>query len=572
MKKVLLSVFAGIGIFFVVMILLTVGLVSIGHKHERAELPDKMVLMLNLDQGIKEGNEPQGILSVIEQGRAAMPLEQVVQTLDQARLDRRVQGLAVSVREGDFGLASVQELRNAVQRFRRSGKFAYIYADTLGQKPAMAEYWLATSFDQIWLQPLGELAITGFSAEMPFGRAVLDKLGVEPELQHVGKYKSYPEMLMRTESSPENRAMTEDMLAVLTSQFVGDVSQTRHIAVQNLQHLMQDSPLSSDQAASEGLIDSIGYRDEFDSYLEQTTKGGEPVELAFYHQNGPRPVPGEKMAIINVVGVLGSQGDPGVMGETAVAAEDIVQAIQDAVDQKNIKAIVIRVDSPGGTPLAADMIRRAISLARELKPVVISMSNTAASGGYWMSVDANKIVAQPATLTGSIGVFGGKINIAQLWQKLGVNWEKMPQDGQQDLWSFNRPYSDVSRAKIQKLMQSTYNMFVTHVAKGRSMQKDRVEQLAQGRVWTGSQAMSNGLVDALGGMDVAVNLARDLAKIPTGRSINLEPFPKGLTLFEQLMQMLDGGAPLNMMGAWMQKAVTSSLQTFLQAAVPAVRA
>lgn len=571
MKRILMTTLAGIGLFFVVLIGLVVFAASFGKKEEVAQLPDKIVLTLDLDQGIKEKPPQQSVIGLLQQGEDALTLQQMVQTLDQARLDQRVQGLVVDVRDGDFGLASVQELRDAVQRFRRSGKFAYFYADTLGQRPAMAEYWLATSFDQIWLQPLGELAITGFGAELPFGRAALDKFGIEPEMLHVGKYKSFPEMAMRNEPSPENAEMTKDMLDVLTAQFTSDITLTRHVATEDVAALMQQAPLSSKEALVDGLIDAVGYRDEFDSYLEQVTKGGEPVEMSFYHVNGPRPVPGEKIALINVVGALANTSDQMPLPEDVADAEETVQAIQDAADQKTIKAIIVRVDSPGGTPLAADMIRRAIQLAKQRKPVVVSMSNAAASGGYWMSVAANKIVAQPATMTGSIGVFGGKFNAAGLWKKLGIRWVSIPDNGQQDMWSINRPFTAASREKIQKKMQDTYDIFVRHVAQGRSMKLSQVEALAQGRVWTGSQALEKGLVDNLGGVDVAANVARELAHIPIDRNINLEPFPKQVSLMDQIRAAFSHGMPLKMLGTWMKQAFIQSVQSMLASSAVAIK-
>jgi protease-4 len=571
MRKILTGIFAGIGLFFVLIILGLVFLASRGHQHKPQQLPEKIVLMLELDDGLKERTTPQGLMEAIEPSSRQLSLQQLVQTLDQARLDQRVLGLAVNVYDGDFGLASVQELRNAVQRFRRSGKFAYFYADTLGQQPAMAEYWLASAFDQIWLQPMGDLAITGFAAEIPFGRALFDKIGVQPEMQHVGKYKSFPESLMLTEASPENREMTEELLSILTRQFETDITQTRKINQAELQVLMQQSPIDSREALKAGLIDSVGYRDEFDTYLEQKTKGGQPVTLGDYYENGPRAVPGEKMAIIHAVGALVNASSKAELMPDSVAAEDVVDAIQEATEQKHIKAIIVRVDSPGGTPLAADMIRRAIVLAKQRKPVVVSMSNAAASGGYWMSVDADKIVAQPTTMTGSIGVFGGKFNAAGLWEKLGVNWQAIPENGQQDMWSVNRPYSEASRTKMQAMMERTYEAFVAHVAAGRHMDKARVQELAQGRVWLGEQAKDNGLVDALGGVDTAVGLARDLAKIPASRMVNLEQFPKDLPLFEQIMQMLTQGSPLDMIGVYIRNAVTESLQSMLQTSVPKIK-
>jgi protease-4 len=471
------------------------------------------------------------------------------------------------LKNGHFVLASVQELRNAIQRFRRSGKFAYIYSDTLGDQPSLPEYWLASSFDEIWLQPLGDLAINGISAEVPFARNAFDKFGIEPEMLHVGKYKSYPESMMRTSASPENREMVEDMLKQLNLLFVADISQERRIKHNILQDLMKQSPLPADQALIEGLVDSIGYHDEFDSYLEQVSKGSQPISFEDYHMNGPRPVPGEKIALITVTGVLAAEGTPDVMGEGIASAEQIVSAIEEATDLKSIRSIIIRVDSPGGTPMAADMIRRSISLASIRKPIIISMSNSAASGGYWMSIAANKIVAQPSTLTGSIGVFGGKFNIAGLWRKLGVNWQSFPAENQNDLWSVNKPYSTQSRQKIEKTMQRTYDTFINHVAMGRKISPDQVKLLAQGRVWTGAQAFDKGLVDALGGLDVAITLARDLAKIETGKAINIEPFPKPKSPIDQLLELVQRGGSSHLISTvfknWLDTNIKSLMHSYL---------
>ena len=571
LKRVLVGFLAIVGFFVVTFIAITFAVMTLKHDHKARQLPEHMVLTLGLDSGLQEAQSQPSLLESFNQ--PSLTLQEIVQTLDLARQDARVKGLAVHMDEGDLGIAALQELRDAVLRFRKSGKFAYLYADTLGSSPAMGEYWLATGFDQIWLQPLGELAITGFATEMPFAKDLLDKVGIEAQILHQGKYKSMPEMATRNAISEDNRAMTHGLLESLQSQFMHDVTLSRHLKDQDLETAMHDAPLIATDLLRDGLIDSIGYRDEFDAYLEQSTNGARAVPFENYQANGPRPIPGEKIALVQVIGTLTNVSpDSASMGDV-VSAEGVSNAIQDAADQHAIKAIVVRVDSPGGTPLAADMIRRAIELARAQKPVVVSMSNAAASGGYWMSVNANAIIAQPGTLTGSIGVFGGKLNLAGLWKKLGIHWDDVAaDDSDHSMWTMNKPYSEAAGKKVEASMARTYQQFIQHVAQGRKMSPAAVEAIAQGRVWTGAQGVKNGLVDKLGGLDIAVVRAKELAKISALRPVNLEMFPKPVNPFEQFLQMAQKGLPFKLFGAEsLAKTLTQVFTVHSLSAVPKIR-
>lgn len=569
MKKFLIGFFAIFGVLVMAVAVIGFSVMSIQKDRKVKDLPDRMVLTFDLEGELQEANPQPTVLDSLS--APLLTLQDIVQTLDLARQDARVKGIAVHIEQGEYGVAAIQELRDAVAKFRRSGKFAYLYSDTLGNSPAMKEYWLATAFDQIWLQPLGELAITGFSAEMPFTKDLLDKLGVEAELLHQGKYKSFPETVTRNTISPENRAMTQSLLASLQKQFDHDVVTTRRMKADRLHGLMMESPIIAADALSAGLIDAVGYHDEFDNYLEQKTGGALPVEFDDYRANGPRAVPGDKIALINVLGALTNVAKEQARSGEIVSADDIGNAIEDAGNTPAIKAIIVRVDSPGGTPLAADMIRRSIELAKSRKPVIISMGDMAASGGYWMSVDADRLIAQPGTMTGSIGVFGGKLNLQKLWEKLGVRWDAVGDPDNASLWSMNQPFSEKARAKIERSMARTYHQFITRVSTGRRMSPEKVESLAQGRVWTGEQAHRNGLVDRLGGLDVAITAARDLAKIPATRPVNLEIFPKPLNPLEQLFQMLKQGAPFNLLGAAFADRLTQTMQQKFLTAAPVIR-
>lgn len=558
MKKFLVGFFAVIG--FIVVALIALGITGVVLQKDKLpeNLPEKMILTLSLDHELRETVPHSSVLDVLAEPE--MTLYETIQTLERARQDSRVEGLIARLDSNGMGMATMQELRDALRRFERSGKFAYVYIDDLGGSSAMTEYWLASAFDQIWLHPVGSLALTGFSAELPFARQLLDKIGIEPELLHQGKYKSFPESVMRDHISDDNRKMTLSMIKSIKNSFYQDVDQTRHVKAAQMDGFIKQSLIPAEDALKGGLIDAIGYRDEFDSYLEQKTDGTEAVAVEAYHADGVRSVPGEKMALVNVHGALTTVPADEAFSDDVVSADLIASTIRDAAEADQVKAIIVRIDSPGGTPLAADILRRTIQIATQSKPVIVSMSNTAASGGYWMSTSANAIVAQPTTLTGSIGVFGGKFNAARLLDKLGVNVDTVSTHDNSDLWSVSKPYSAESVRKVEAMMETTYKQFVNRVAEGRKMTPEQVEKIAQGRVWTGAQAKEIGLVDRLGGLDQAVSIAKDMAKIPEQNAVTLELFPKPLNPVQQFLKVAKQGLPLPFMGSWLK----DNLNTFIQ--------
>ncbi len=572
MKKFFVTFFAVIGFILFSVVVVVIGLSSMKRDNLPRNLPPRMVLTLEIARDLPETPPRAGLLTAFGRRTPPLTLHGLIQTLEVARQDTRVVGLSLRLKDGRFGIAATQELRAAIDKFRRSGKFASVFADDLGSGPAMTEYWLAAAFDEIWLPPMGDLAITGLSAEIPFARNTLEKIGVRGEILHAGKYKSYPEIVMRDTISDENREMIRSLIDDLHNQFVTDIAANRALERETVETLMRQAPLPADEALALGLINAMGYPDEFNASLEQKSDGATPVDLAVYRATGPRPIPGEKIALIHVRGALTTVSPEEAMARDIASAEGVANAIQSAAEKADIRAIILRVDSPGGTPLAADHIRRAVHLARARKPVIVSMSNTAASGGYWMSTTANAIVAQPGTLTGSIGVFGGKMELGGLWEKIGLNWEVIPQDGQSDLWSPNRPYSDASRVKMQETIDRTYRAFVQRVAEGREMAPEDVEKIAQGRVWTGQQAKEIGLVDALGGLDSAVLAARTLAKIPDSSAVTLEILPKPVNPIEQFLKLAERGLPLPFLGAWMRENFRTALDDWmLSAATPVIQ-
>ena len=539
MKKFITKFFTVIGVIVTLMIALVITL-AIRQQHSKAgSLPDAMVLSLRIEHSLYEMPEPASLFNPFE--RTPMTVQQIVQSLDQATHDPHVKAFVLDLKAGQYGLAQLQEIRDAVARFRQSGKMTLLYADTLGDSPAMGSYYLASAFEQIWLQPIGDLAITGVSAEMPFGRNLLDKVGVTPQILHRGAYKSYPEMMDRTGMSDANREMMTSLLDDIYSNSVKTIAQARNLSEKQVTDFVNQAPLSAEQALIGGLIDSVGYADEVDAYLEQRTQGAQSVALEDYAQHGDENTQHKPayIAYITIEGTLMDvDAEDGLFGSGVASAAAAAEAITDAADHPHIRAILIRVNSPGGSPIAAEIIRRSIVMATARKPVIISMGDSAASGGYWLSAPASAIVAQPATLTGSIGVFGGKIALDRLWDKLGVNWQAVSFGDHSGIWSTNRPYNDSERRVIEASLDRTYDSFITRVAKGRHLPEASVRKIAQGRVWTGRQAVSLGLVDALGGVDKAVSLTRLKLNIPASQPVQMVPFPEQESPVAQLFKIM----------------------------------
>lgn len=572
MKKFLTVFFAAFGVLFFSIIAMIMLAATWQTKHTPRAFPDKIVLSMSLDDALPETPPKTALLSAFGHIAPAQTLYSRIQTLDLARHDPRVVALVVHLKNTDAPLGSIQELRNAILRFKRSGKKTYLYADDMGMGPATAQYWLASAFDSIWIAPMGSVAMTGFAVEIPFAKAFLDKIGISGQIIHAGQYKSYPESIMRKTASNENRAMTQDILGNLTDTVLADIASARGITTQDASRLMRDAPHDAKDALTEALIDSIGYRDEFENYLEQVTDGAQSVPFDEYQQFGPLPPVGDVIALIHVSGTITMARPDEALTDDVASADAISDALAAARDDDTVRAIVLRVDCPGGTPLAADTVRRAIALARAEKPVVVSMGSVAASGGYWLASAANAIVAQNVTLTGSIGVFGGKVSAENLWSKLGVTWERFHTGADPSLWSINTPYGPQARDKMTQSINDTYDMFVTRVAAGRNMDENTVRKIAEGRVWTGQQAAQNGLVDVIGGLDVAISTAKSLAKIPARHPVTLDVYPKPISAMEHLIRLIQSGFPIDMLGVAIGRGVSDALTRDLHSmTVPVIR-
>lgn len=505
-------------------------LVSVAVFLSRRRLPRRIVLTLDLERGLVDHapGDPVGRMALARR----MAVRDVVETLDRAARDGRVAALVARVGGGRMGLAQVQEMRDAVAAFRAPGKRAVAFAETFGERgPGNAAYYLATAFSEIYMQPSGDLHLTGLAARIPFLRGVLDRLGILPRLDHREEYKSFRNLFVERHYTGPHREEVQRVLDSWLGQIVRGIAQARGLPEREVRALVDRGPFLGAEAVRAGLVDGLAYRDEVRARVKETAgRTAAFVDLARYRERAVRPARRAKtVALIHGAGVVRrgrSRYNP-VTGAFRMGSDSVAAAFRAAVRDKKVKAILFRVDSGGGSYVASDAVWRETFRAKESgKPVIVSMGNLAGSGGYLISAAADRIVAQPATLTGSIGVVGGKMVAAGFWEKTGVAWDEVRAGANADMGTWVKDYTPDQWAKLQEMLDRIYDDFTDRVARGRNLPKEKVLEVAKGRVWTGEDAREHGLVDALGGFPEALRLAREAAGIPPDVPVRLKVFPK----------------------------------------------
>lgn len=506
-----------------------------------APLPAKTVLYLPLD-----GDWPEYTKMVMPYGfaRPELTLRGMIDALDRAAGDGRVKGLVADLRGGMTDIAQIQELRAALLRFRAAGKFAYIYGSSYGEPGrGLGTYYLASTFDQIWLQPMGEVSIAGIGAEMPFARAVLDKIGVQPQFFARKEYKTLFESFTGTEMSPQSREMMQGLIDDLAGQFVQGIAEARKMDAAAVKALVDRGLFSDRQALDAGLADKLEDYEALREKVSMDVTGKPDPEDGLFTgiddyaaDTMPPPSKGPAVALVHIKGAIMPSGAP---EDGFVAAEDISDDISDAADDKDTKAIVVRIDSPGGSPAASETIRRALVRAKAKgKKVIVSMGGMAASGGYWVASPADRIFALPGTLTGSIGVAGGKFALQGLWDKIGITWDGVQYGKNADLMSFNKPFSQDGAALMNDTMDAIYEGFTARVAEGRKMTPAQVDKVARGRVWSGRQAAANGLVDEIGGLDAALDYTAKQLGAAKRQELDIYTLPRPVTPIERIRELI----------------------------------
>jgi len=470
-------------------------------------------------------------------GEKAPVLHDFLDGIDAARDDSRIAGLVVRIGPLATGWGKLEELRSHLMAFRKSGKpsICYLGYDGAGNP----EYYLASACQHVWLVPTNPVSIKGMMAQALFLRGTLDKLKIVPEYYHIAEYKTASNLFTEKKFTPAHKEEVDGLLHGIYEQYLTDASAGRGMDRAKFEALVNRGPLSSSEAVEAKLVDRLGYWDQLQNYFVEHASGWRPVPLARYRQFVDQSAffAAKKIAIITATGLIvsgTSQNTPGggsIMGGDSVAA-DIRRARKDS----SVRAIVLRIDSGGGSVVGSEVIRREVELAKGEKPVIVSMSDVAASGGYWIAAPANKIVADPNTITGSIGVLIGKLNVSGLYNLLGLSTDYVATSDNATLFSAQQNFTPAQREYIQKMLKDTYAEFTKGVASGRNMTVEAVDKIGKGRVWTGAQAKQLGLVDELGGLDRSIEVAKQLAHIPAAESVGIMRLPEEKSFFQVLFE------------------------------------
>ncbi|WP_298221643.1 signal peptide peptidase SppA [Flavobacterium sp.] len=457
-------------------------------------------------------------------------LSDVIKAIEAAKDDSDIKGISILNDNSNLGMAQIKTVRKALDDFKKSGKFVFAYGNTFSQK----EYYLNSVANTIYLNPIGEMEFKGLSTELLFFKDFQDKYGIKMEVIRHGKYKSAVEPFLENKMSDANREQVTALLNSVWNSMLTDISISRNIPIAKLDdvanHLAARTP---EMAQSQHLVDKVAYEDVYHNDIRKILKVNadedyNTIKILDYANNVATTSQGNssknRIAVIYAQGEIGSgEGDVNVVGELSMR-----RSLQDARKDDKIKAIVLRIDSPGGNALTSDLIWREIEVTKRVKPVIVSMGNLAASGGYYIACNANKIFAENNTITGSIGVFGLLPNFTALTTKMGINSEQVSTNLNAAEYSVFKPLADNYRFIAQEGVEKIYTTFVNRVATGRRMSFEQVDAIAQGRVWSGAEAVKIGLVDKIGGMDDALQYAADLVKIKNYKTQNFPVYEKDL--------------------------------------------
>jgi protease-4 len=489
-------------------------------------VPSQALLTLDLGDGVSETNagDPFALVGF----RRGLTMPDLVLGLEAAGRDPRVKGLALKLGTGDLPLARAEEIRDALKAFRAQGKFVLAFAESFGEAgDGNSHYLLATGADEIWLQPSGDVGLTGLRLETPFFRDALDWIGVSVQMDRRKEYKGAIDSLTANSMPAPQRENMQQLVNSMLASLADSVAARIGGDAEAARALIDRGPFLASDALKAKLVDRLAYRDEFEAELDRRSGDAKRYALADYATMIEPPEDATEMALVHGLGPIQLAADGGAFGDIVMDATTVSEALRAAREDPKIKAILFRIDSPGGSYVAADTIWREVTRAREEgKPVVVSMGAVAASGGYFVAAPAAAIVAEPCTITGSIGVFGGKFVLSELWTKLGVTVDGVQAGANADMDSANQDYSYAGWNHLQASLDTIYQDFITKVGAGRKLGAVAVERVAKGQVWSGADAVQNGLVDKLGGLSTAIAEARRAAGLPADTPVRLVNFPQ----------------------------------------------
>lgn len=540
--KYVLATIVGLLLFSFVSFFLLIGIGAVlsASSGKKTTVSEKSVLKIDLDKPIEEQSSENPFSSFGPAGGSgdAIGLVEFKQALKDAKADDNIKGVYLQAESPEGGWASIEEIRNALIDFKQSKKFVYAYAETMTEKG----YYVASVADKIYLNPVGDLEWNGLNAEMSFFKGTLDKLGVKPEIFRVGEFKSAVEPFIRENMSEPSKLQTASFINAINNHMLAKVAQSRGLRVDSLKRYADNLTIQEpNDALRTKLVTNVGYQDELESVIRkqlgvEAKKKISYVSLSKY-QDAEKDSDTDGSGT-NRIAVIIASGDinSGKSDDGSIGSETIVEELRKARLDDKVKAIVLRVNSGGGSALASDVMYREVELARKAKPVIGSMSDYAASGGYYMLMGCNQIVAQPNTITGSIGVFGLLFNTETFFKdKLGVTYDRVKTNTNADFPAVTHEMSPFQKQVMQRATERIYADFTSKAAAGRKLAVDSLRAIAGGRVWTGSQGKAIGLVDQLGGLDEAIKLAAQSAKLKDG-DYRLRYQPRKKEFFEQLMK------------------------------------
>jgi protease-4 len=535
MAKFLIGLLVGV-ILTVALVVVSIFAVARFGTEKRTVVPDNATLILQLEGDIPERPPIEFPIPFFEQ-QTSSTVKDVWELLRKAAVDSRIKAVVIEPRGISAGWAKLEEIRGDLEQFRKSGKPLIAYL----KGPTTREYYLATAADRIYMGPEEYLDVKGLRAEIMFFRSALDKLGVQVEIEHAGKYKDFGDMFERKDMSPETKEVMNSVLDDVYGRLLATIASARKKSVEEVRATIDEGPFLAQQAVSKGLIDELRYEDQMFGELKDRLKSGDIHKLS--HRDYQRVTPASlglegKPRIAFLVGqgdiTRGSSSDDG-FGDEGIGAEGFDKLLRRVGSDTSIRAVIVRIDSPGGDAMASDDIWREMNLLSKKKPLVISMSDAAASGGYYMAMTGDPIVAYAGTYTGSIGVVFGKPNVRGLFDKLGISEDSLQRGRFADIDSEYQPLSPAAREKLREGIDVSYHDFVTKVADARKRPYNQVEPLAQGRVWLGDQAKQRGLVDELGGIDRAIEIVKEKAKIGKDEKVAIVTYPPKRSILDVAM-------------------------------------
>lgn len=508
------------------------------YNGKAVHIPEHTVIMIDFSHNYSESQTDNLLNELLD--RQSMSFASLIQSIEMAATDDRIDGIVARLDISGLELAQVQDVAQAITAFKKSGKKTYVFSQGFGPfGQGNREYYLATYFDKIYMQPHTHIGLTGIGMELPFARNVLDKIGVEPEFYTRYEYKTAMMSLTDKTISPAYRQEMERLGNSLMEELKSGIRTNRKLS-ENLEAIINRAPISSEEGKKLNLIDEIMYLPQVEKAIKddgaENFVAVEDYATQIYPNEGDLPA----IAVLNLSGVINTgENSTDIDGEFAIGSKSVLSDLGDIEDIENLKALVVRIDSPGGSYNAADEIYFALQQLKKDKniPIIISQSGYAASGGYFISLAGDVIVAEPTTITGSIGVLGGKFVLQELWQKLGLEWADIKIGNNAGILSMNKPFSAEEQKIFNASLDEVYQDFTQKVLENRKLTQS-IDRVARGRVWTGRQALNLGLVDEMGGLSRAIVVAREKGKIGANEKFKIVSFPREKSFSEKIRELI----------------------------------